>query len=76
MAPPPQQLDDIMVDVRDGLVVFRIAGVWKYSSRSQQDLSAVIKELHEQATRLTHRASLLCEAFTVLQAQAQASEKD
>ena len=58
--------DDILIDIRDGLVVFRVAGVWKYSSRSNQDLPSVLRELTDQAARLTHRADLIREALVAL----------
>jgi hypothetical protein len=60
---------DIMVDVRDGLVVFRVAGVWQFTSRSNQTADAVVKELQNQAVRLESRAGLLREAAAYLRAE-------
>lgn len=60
---------DIMVDVRDGLVVFRVAGVWQFTSRSNQTVEAVVKELRNQAARLEARAGLLREAAAFLHSE-------
>lgn len=62
---------DIMVDVRDGLVVYRVAGVWQFTSRSNQPTEAVVKELQTQATRLDMREGLLREAAAFLHVEPQ-----
>ena len=60
---------DILVDVRDGLVVMRLGGVWQFTSRSNQAPAAVIKELQTQAARLETRAGLLREAAAFIQVE-------
>lgn len=60
---------DILVDVRDGLVVMRLGGVWQFTSRSNQSPAAVTKELQTQAARLEARAGLLREAAAFIQVE-------
>lgn len=66
---PQDQLPDILLDVRDGLTLSRINGVWHANSTRGLDIPTIVTELREQAARMKRRGGLLLDAAAVLESQ-------